>query len=295
MIGPNGETESEKSVLAAEHDTGWNDKIFTLEKTTWFHFRLMKTGFLFFFFFFFCCRPSTSWPVLYKSQERYELSIMSESDTMFNERDRWCTAVQLKLSTDPSSDNRTIASTLKMQIRTVQRLRAHLNVSDDPLEVVERKDTARKTRTKEFIEKVQAIIDETPQRPIWQIIRNLCVKEDLKCSSYRCKTGQILTEKTKNLWLIKSVGLLPPPTWTRWTTSFGHPSRTSPTWPPTTPKPARSPPFAEYSLGSRPRLWKRHAPSSGSVSKLKAAKLNRYQLYYIIKLPELIFSIKVLK
>ena len=40
-------------------------------------------------------------------------------------------------------------------------------------------------------------------------------------------------------------------------------------------------------------------PSSGSVSKrwlrLKAATLNRCQLYYIIKLPELIFSIKVLK
>ena len=46
-------------------------------------------------------------------------------------------------------------------------------------------------------------------------------------------------------------------------------------------------------------LWKRHAPSSGSVSrrwwKLKAATLNRCQLYYIMKLPELIFSIKVLK
>ena len=41
---------------------------------------------------------------------------MSESDTMFNERDRRCTAVQLMLSTDPSYDNRTIASTLKMQI-----------------------------------------------------------------------------------------------------------------------------------------------------------------------------------
>ena len=41
---------------------------------------------------------------------------MSESDTMFNERDRTCTAVQLMLSTDPSYDNRTIASTLKMQI-----------------------------------------------------------------------------------------------------------------------------------------------------------------------------------
>ena len=38
---------------------------------------------------------------------------MSESD---NERDPICAAVQLMLSTDPSYDNRTIASTLKMQI-----------------------------------------------------------------------------------------------------------------------------------------------------------------------------------
>ena len=41
---------------------------------------------------------------------------MSESDTMFNEQDQRCTAVQLMLSTDPSYDNGTIASTLKMQI-----------------------------------------------------------------------------------------------------------------------------------------------------------------------------------
>ena len=70
----------------------------------------MKTGFLF------CCIPSTSWSVVYKSQERSEPSIMSESDTMFNERDRRCAAVQLILFTDPSYNNRTIASTLKMQI-----------------------------------------------------------------------------------------------------------------------------------------------------------------------------------
>ena len=84
-------------------------------------------------------------------------------------------------------------------------------------------------------------------------------------------------------------------TWTRWTTSFGHTLRTSPKWPPTTPKPAWSPLSAEYSLSSRRRLWKRHAPSSGSVSRwclrLKAGTLDRCQLYYIIKLPELIFSI----
>ena len=91
----------------------------------------------------------------------------------------------------------------------------------------------------------------------------------------------------------------PPPTWSHWTTSFGYTLRTSPTWPPTTPKPSWSPPSAEYSPSSRRRLWKRHAPSSGSISRrwlrLKAATLNRCQLYYIIKLPELTFSKKVLK
>ena len=52
---------------------------------------------------------------------------MSESDTMFNERDRRCAAVQLILSTDPSYENRTIASTLKMQIQTVQRAQGDEN------------------------------------------------------------------------------------------------------------------------------------------------------------------------
>ena len=90
-----------------------------------------------------------------------------------------------------------------------------------------------------------------------------------------------------------------PSSWTRWTTSFGHTSRTSPTWPPTTRKPAWSSLSAEYSPSSRWHFLKRHAPSSGFVSRrwlrLKAATLNRCQLYYTIKLPELIFSGKVLK
>ena len=68
------------------------------------------------------------------------------------------------LSTDPSYDNRTIASTLKLQIQTVQHLRAQLNAADNSLEVVKWKpkaeDATRKPQTKEFIEKVQAIIDE---------------------------------------------------------------------------------------------------------------------------------------
>ena len=133
---------------------------------------------------------------------------------MLNELDRLCTAVQLMHSTDPSYDNRNIASTHKMQIRTAQCLRAQLNALSEPFEVVERRDNARKTRTKEFIENFQAIIDETPQWPIWQIARDLgvshttvnaCVKEDLTYWSYRRQKSQILTEKTKNLRLIKSV------------------------------------------------------------------------------------------
>ena len=41
---------------------------------------------------------------------------MAENDTMFNEGDQRCAAVQIMPSTDPSYDNWTIASTLKMEI-----------------------------------------------------------------------------------------------------------------------------------------------------------------------------------
>ena len=52
---------------------------------------------------------------------------MSESDAMFNERDRRCAAVHVMLSTDPTYDNMTIASSLKMQIRTDQRAQGDEN------------------------------------------------------------------------------------------------------------------------------------------------------------------------
>ena len=164
--------------------------------------------------------------------------------------------------------------------------------------MVEQKGTTRKTRTKEFIEKVQAII-ETPQRLIRQIARDLgishttmnaCVKEDLKCRSYRCQTSQILTEKTKNLRLIKSVcppssPNLDPLDYFVWpyveniTNMTSHITKASL--------------IAKYLPSSYRRLWERHPPSSVSVLRrwlrLKAATLNRCQLYYIIKLPELFF------
>ncbi|CAB4055137.1 ERGIC3 [Lepeophtheirus salmonis] len=56
---------------------------------------------------------------------------------------------------------------LKTQIWIVQLFRAQLNASEYPLEMVE-----MKTQAKKFIEKVKAIIDETPQRPIRYIVRD---------------------------------------------------------------------------------------------------------------------------
>ena len=223
---------------------------------------------------------------------------------MFNERDWRCAAVQLLFSTDPSYDNRTIASTLKMQIWTVQRLRAQRigqpfggggveaqgwgHCQEDPDKWVHQKGPGNHWWNS--------------QRPIRQIARDLgishttvnaCVNEDLKCRSYWRQTSQILTEKTKNLRLIKSVRLL---TWTRWTTSYventnkmtSHNNKASLIT-------AIRQVFAELPTA----LVEKTCPSSGSVSRwwlrLKAATLNRCQLYYIIKLTELIFSLKVLK
>ena len=233
---------------------------------------------------------------------------MSESDTMFNKWDWRCAAVQLMLSTDPSYDNRTIASTLKMQIQMVQCLRAQLNASDNPSDSYgdglwcgfkwgPHHATAHLwSRLESQHSSVPGCAEECGDPlvqsggRVWQ--------QDM-APAHKSKETQAWLEKECYDFVPFSHWPPSSPTWTRWTTSFGHTLRTSPTWPPTTPKPAWSPPSAEYLPSSRRCLWKRRAPSSGSVSrrwlKLKVATLNRCQLYYIIKLPELIFSIKVLK
>ena len=82
--------------------------------------------------------------------------------------------------------------------------------------------------------------------------------------------------------------------------SFGLTSRTSPTWPPTTPKPAWSPPSVEYSPSSRPTLVEKGMlpvpdPYRGGDWGWRRLYWIDVKLYYIIKLPELIFSINVLK
>ena len=232
---------------------------------------------------------------------------MPESDTMINERDRRCAAVQPILSTDLSYDNRTIASTIKMQIWTVKR--AQVDETKFPATVMvfgvvssgghimppHNFEVGLKVNTKVYLDVQKSVVipwcsQVAGGRPwVWQQDSTL---------AHKSKETQAWLQECYNI-VPFSHWIPPPPTWTRWTTSFDYTSRTSPTWPPTTPKPAWSPPSAEYWPTSRRRLWKRHAPSSRSISRrwlrLRAATLNRCQLYYIIKLPELIFSIKVLK
>ena len=231
---------------------------------------------------------------------------------MLNERDRRCTAVQLLLSTDPSYDNGTIANTQKMQIWIATNNRNMLRVIKTKFpatvmvfDVISSEghiipphifEVGLKINTKVYLDVLKSVVipwcnQVAGGRPwVWQ--------QD-SAPAHKSKEIQAWLQKECYDFVPFSHWPPPPSTRTCWTTSFGHTSRTSPTWPPTTPKPAWSPPSAENSLSDRRRLWRRHAPSSGSVSRrwlrLKAATLNWCQLYYIIKLPELIFSINVLK
>ena len=203
------------------------------------------------------------------------------------------------LSTD-SSNNRTIASTLKMQIRTVQRLRAQFNVLVDPLEV-ERRFQVRTTschltfrsRFESQHQSVPGCAEECGEIR-WPVADPGCGSRTRRrpTSPKRPRLG---CRRSATTLYSSLTGPPLPAIWTHWTTSFGHTSRRSPTWPPQ----HQSQPDHCPSPSSRRRLWKRHAPSSGSVSRrwlrLKAATLNRCRLYYIIKLPELIFFNKSFK
>ena len=221
---------------------------------------------------------------------------MSESDTMFNERDRRCTAIQLMLSTDPSYDNRTIASALKMQIwiatnnRNVPRVIKTkfpatvmvfgVVLSEGHIMPSHIFEVGLKINTKVYLYMLKSVVipwcNHVASGRLW-------VWQQNSAPAHKSKETQAWLQKECYDFVPFSHWPSPLPTWTRWTSSFGQTSRTSPTWPPTTPKPAWSLPSAEYSPSSRWRLWKRHAPSSGSVSRqwlrLKTATLNRCQLY----------------
>ena len=189
---------------------------------------------------------------------------------MFNERDRRCTAVNLMLSTDPSYDNRTIASTFKMQIwidtnnrDMAKELKTKFPATVMVFDVVSSEghimpphifEVGLKVNTKVYLDVLKSVVipwsnQVAGRRPwVWQ--------QD-SAPVHKSKDTQAWLQKECYDYVLFAHWPPPPPTWTRWTTSFGHTSRTSPTWPPKKPKTAWSPPSAEYSPSSHRRLWKK--------------------------------------
>ena len=175
--------------------------------------------------------------------------IMSESDTMFNERDRRYAAVQLMVSTDPSYDNSTIASTVKMHIRAVQRAQGDENkLSGDGYGLwcgfkwePQHATSHRRSRLESQHKSVPGCAEECGDPLVqsggrWQ---TLGVAAGLGAGPQVQRDPGLVSEGVLRLCTLLSQ---PPssPTWTRGTTS-----RTSPTWRPTTSKPAWSPPSAD--------------------------------------------------
>ena len=290
---------------------GWNDKIVTLEKTTWFHFCFMKTGFFVFFCFFFADHLLVGQLCTNPKSDRSLLSCLKVTQCSTSEIGdaplyNSCSLPIQVMTTGPlpapskcKSGLPRITGTYPGGMKTtfpgtvmvfgVVSSEGHI-MPPDIFEV------GSKVNTKVYLDVLKSVViswcnhmaDGWPW--VWQ--------QD-SAPAHKPKETQAWLQKECYDFVPFSHWPPPPLTITRWTTSFGHTSRTSLAWPPTIPKPAWSPPSAEYSPSSHRCLWKRHAPSSGSVSRrwlrLKAATLNRCQLYYIIKLAELIFSIKVLK
>ena len=230
---------------------------------------------------------------------------MSESDTMFNEWNQRCTAVQYIFSTDPSYDNRTIASTLKMRIwiatnnRDVPRvMKTKFPATVMVFGVVSSEGHIMPPHIFEVGLKVNTIV-------YLDVLKSMVIPWCNQVAGGRPWVWQqdsALAHKSKEtqVWLQKECYDFVP---------FSH-------WPPSSPDLNQLDYFvwsyienitnmtshntkASQIAAICQHLWKGHAPSSRSVLRqwlrLKAATLNRCQLYYIIKLPELIFSIKVLK
>jgi DNA-binding transcriptional regulator YhcF (GntR family) len=143
------------------------------------------------------------------------------SEISFTEAEVRCAVVMALVRNNGEVDNRTIANTLGVDMRTIQRTRKKLEESKDPRGVITRApkspDDLRKSRDADFVKRVQTMIDNDPSQSMRSMAAELrvdkrtiqrCVDEDLRCKSYRMQTGQLLTQATKDRRLLKSIKLL---------------------------------------------------------------------------------------
>ena len=228
-------------------------------------------------------------------------SIMSESDILFHKQYRRCTAVQLMLSTDPCYDNRTIYSTFKMQIwmatnnRDVPRLmKTKLPVTVMVFGLVSSEGyimpshifkVGLKVNTKVYLDVLKSVVIPWCNQMASGRSRNRPTNSKRPRLVFRRSATTLYSSLTA------PSPVLNPLDYFVWSYVEKITNMTSHNTKPSL--------ITQYWSSSRRCLWKRLAPSSGSVSRrwlrLKAATLNRCQLYFIIKFAELIFSIKVLK
>ena len=154
------------------------------------------------------------------------------------------------LSTNPSYDNRTIARTLRIQIRTVQRAQGDENkVSGYGYGLwcgfkwgPHHATSHLRSRLENQHQSVPGCAEECGNPLVqsggrWQ---TLGVAAALGAGPQVQRDPGLASEGVLRFCTLLSLDPPPPLTWTRWTTSFGHTSRTSPTWPPATTKPAWS-------------------------------------------------------
>ena len=230
---------------------------------------------------------------------------MSESDTMFNERDQRCAAVQLLLSTNPSYENRTIANTLKMQIwistnnRDMPRvMKTKFPATVMVFGVVSSEGhimpphifkVGLKINMKVYLDVLKSVVipwcnQVAGGRPwVWQ--------QD-SAPAHKSKETQAWLQK--ECYDLVPFSHCPPSSadlilldYFIWSYIENITNMTSHN--------TKASLIAVIRRVFAKLPWKRHTSSSGSVLRLKAATLNRCQLYYIIKLPELIFFNKSFK
>lgn len=117
--------------------------------------------------------------------------------------------------------NTEMVEMLKFPLRTIQRIRKHLTDSIYAIEdVAVRKlqdRSKQRVRSVNFIKDMQKLVENDPSISIHQISRQLgqsystvrkCLNEDLRYKSYKMRTGQLLTENTKEKRVVKSKKLL---------------------------------------------------------------------------------------
>ena len=146
------------------------------------------------------------------------------SKILFTEAKVRCAMVTALVHNNSDVDNRTISSTLWVDMRTIQRTRRKLEESKDFCGVITRApkslDNCRKSRDADFVKRVEALIDINLSKSMRSIAAKLgvdkrtiqrCVDEDLRCKSYRMQTGHLLTQVTKDRRLLNSTKLFNKP------------------------------------------------------------------------------------